>query len=81
MLSFRSSSLLALLCCSLGAAPTMDQTLDAISAYAKTLPEKPDDPVSNAHLGRFTCFAKDDWERGLPMLAKGSDVGLRGLAE
>lgn len=34
MLSFRSSSLLALLCCSLGAAPTMDQTLDAISAYA-----------------------------------------------
>jgi len=59
----------------------LKKDFDAISAYAKTLPEKPDDPVSNAHLGRFTCFAKDDWERGLPMLAKGSDVGLRGLAE
>lgn len=27
------------------------------------------------------CFRNDDWERGLPYLAKGSDSGLKSLAE
>jgi hypothetical protein len=59
----------------------LKKEFDAISAYAKTLAERPDDPVSNTHLGRFYCLVKDDWERGLAMLAKGQDSTLKGLAD
>jgi serine/threonine protein kinase len=52
----------------------------AVAAYAKTLAEKPDDPVANTQMGRFVCFVKEDWERGLELLAKGSDAGLKSLA-
>jgi hypothetical protein len=51
------------------------------TAPAKTLAEKPEDPAANSSMGRFLCFAKEDWERGLPMLAKGSEAGLKSLAE
>lgn len=47
----------------------------------RTLETKPDDPEANGIAGRFMCFFKDDWDRGLPMLAKGSDLGLKKLAE
>ena len=32
-------------------------------------------------LGEHLCFTKSMWERGLPLLAKSSDVTLKGLAE
>jgi hypothetical protein len=32
-------------------------------------------------VGSFRCFEKDDWERGLPLLALGDDARLKGLAE
>jgi hypothetical protein len=31
-------------------------------------------------LGKFLCFMKGDWARGLPLLAKGSDASLKALA-
>jgi len=54
---------------------------DSISAQVKTLAEKPDDKASNSAMGRFLCLVKEDWERGLPMLAKGTDGLLRTTAE
>lgn len=40
----------------------------------------PDDPESNLAVGEYLCFTKDLWDRGLPMLAKGSDQVLRAVA-
>jgi eukaryotic-like serine/threonine-protein kinase len=51
------------------------------AASAKTLLDKPDDPAANTAMGRFLCFAKEDWDRGLPMLARGQDSVLKRLAE
>jgi len=53
----------------------------AIGAAVKTLGEKPVDPDANLQVGRFVCFFKGDWEKGLPILAKGSDASLKKLAE
>jgi hypothetical protein len=39
----------------------------------KTLASRPGDPEASLVLGRFQCFLKDDWRRGLPLLAAGSD--------
>lgn len=57
------------------------QQSKGLEAARKTLSEKPDDPEANLAVGKFTCFVKGDWENGLPMLAKGSDLGLKAMAE
>ena len=41
----------------------------------------PSDPNVNLTLGKLYCFDRRDWEKGLPMLAKGSDAALRLLAK
>jgi formylglycine-generating enzyme required for sulfatase activity len=46
-----------------------------------TLASKPKDPAANLAAGRFYCFFKAEWDRGLPLLALGSDAGLRALAD
>ena len=51
-----------------------------IESAIETLKGNPDDPDTNSIVGRYTCFVKGDWDRGLPMLAKGSDETLRSLA-
>lgn len=45
------------------------------------LADQPNDPDANLVVGRFYCFTKDEWEKGLPMLSLGSDSALKGLAE
>jgi hypothetical protein len=45
------------------------------------LKEKSDDPDANLTVGKYRCFAKSDWKRGLPMLALGSDQVLKAAAE
>ncbi len=40
----------------------------------------PDDPQSNLTVGEYLCFTKDIWDRGLPMLAKGSDQVFQAAA-
>jgi hypothetical protein len=52
-----------------------------LKAALAVLAEKPGDPGASLTVGRFYCLLKGDWERGLPMLAKGEDAGLRALAE
>jgi len=60
---------------------------DLKALYAKqkqakdTLATDPADPAANLVVGRFQCFVKNNWPGGLPYLAKGSDPGLRSLAE
>ena len=46
-----------------------------------TLATTPTDPVANLTLGRFYCFMKGDWDKGLPMLALSNDAKLKEMAE
>lgn len=47
----------------------------------KVLAEAPEDPAACLQLGRFYCFTKGDWDRGLPLLRRSSDAALRKIAE
>jgi hypothetical protein len=40
----------------------------------------PTDSEANLIAGRHLCFVKGNWERGVPMLARGSDVALKAAA-
>lgn len=59
---------------------------DAKSAYADIkkalviLADKPSDPGATLTVGKYCCFVKGDWQKGLPMLALGSDPTLKALA-
>jgi hypothetical protein len=53
----------------------------AVKPHLKTIEEKPDDPAANLAAGLFFCLFKGQWEKGLPMLAKGSDAALKATAE
>ncbi|HKD37814.1 MAG TPA: hypothetical protein VKB78_13475, partial [Pirellulales bacterium] len=58
------------------------QTASAAAADAKsTLDKDPDNAEANVALGRWYCLFKRDWDRGLPLLAKGKDAALKSLAE
>ena len=46
----------------------------------KRLAADPENPAANLGLGKFYCLWKNAWERGLPLLAKGSDFDFRSLA-
>lgn len=45
-----------------------------------TLEDKPTDPEANLAAGRHLCFVKSSWDRGIPMLALGSDTALKAAA-
>jgi WD40 repeat protein len=51
-----------------------------IADAVKTLADKPDDAAANLTAGKFQCFAKEDWSKGAPMLARGQDAALAELA-
>ena len=55
------------------------QHADAKDALA-VLDQKPLDADANSTAGRFYCFAKGDWEKGLHFLALGSDTSTKTLA-
>ena len=40
---------------------------------------KPTDPAANLAAGRHLCFIKGNWDRGVPMLALGSDAALKAV--
>jgi len=54
--------------------------MDRADAAKEVLATNPDDGDANLHLGRFLCFYKEDWKRGLPHLAKSSDDEMKDLA-
>lgn len=49
-------------------------------SFLKVLEEKPDDAAANLAVGKYLCFVKGDWTKGLPLLGKGSDDALKKLA-
>ena len=53
---------------------------EKVEQAIKTLKTNPADPEANLVVGSYYCFRKDDWEKGLPMLAQGSDAALKQLA-
>jgi hypothetical protein len=61
--------------------PLLQREHSIVKSHRKTLEEKPDDPAANLAVGRFLCLVADEWEKGLPLLAKGSDAALKALAE
>jgi hypothetical protein len=40
----------------------------------------PDDAAANSILGKYLCLTKGDWEKGLPILARGGNAPLNALA-
>jgi WD40 repeat protein len=59
-----------------------DYRKDAAAAAAalEALKKDPNDAEANLIAGKYLCFRKGDWEKGLPLLAKGSDAALAALA-
>lgn len=53
---------------------------DRARAAIDKLKSDPADPAANYTAGRFFCFFRHEWARGLPMLARGTDLKLRDLA-
>lgn len=60
---------------------TLRSASDKLTVQLEKLKSTPDDPAANLAVGRFFCLMKGDWDHGLPMLAKGSDLSLKVLAE
>lgn len=50
------------------------------TARAK-LHSNPNDEAANTIVGRWHCLVCDDWDQGLPYLAKGSEPDIKALAE
>ena len=62
------------------------QVAESAQAYAEVakaeavLEDNPTDPEANLAVGRYLCLTKGDWEKGIAMLALGSDAHLKALA-
>ncbi|HEY3788936.1 MAG TPA: hypothetical protein VGL71_08780, partial [Urbifossiella sp.] len=54
---------------------------DKVKGFAETLKTKPDDPAANLAVGRYLCFFQQEWNAGLPLLARGSDEKLQAAAQ
>jgi hypothetical protein len=50
------------------------------AAIEAKLAAQPGDPEVCLEAGKYFCFKADEWSRGLPLLAKGSDTDLARLA-
>jgi hypothetical protein len=58
------------------------QTASAGAIEAETVLEKDaDNPDANLTMGRWYCLYKSDWDRGLPLFAKGPDGPFKSLAK
>ncbi len=59
----------------------IQKTFKALEQDRNALATNANDPAANLKVGRFLCLLKGDWELGLPLLAKGSDLKLKAAAE
>src|SRR5439155_13884056 len=57
-----------------------EESYRGVKAAQAALDEKPLDPEANLAVGRYRVLVKNDWDRGVPMLALGSDPKLKELA-
>jgi len=61
----------------------IEEAKEANAFYEKAvarLDKEPTNAAANLAAGRYLCFVQGDWERGVPMLALGSDAALKALA-
>ncbi len=54
---------------------------DQLQAALDVLAQNPTDPLANHNAGTYFCFVDDKWDRGLPMLTKGTDEKIRDAAK
>lgn len=59
----------------------VEEAYQSAAAQRDLLATDPDDAEANLAWGKYLCFVKRDWSRGLPHLARGADESLRELAE
>ena len=59
---------------------TLKAEFDRVKKVLALLQTKPDDPEANLAAGKYFCFRKGAWDKGLPHLTKGSDAKLKELA-
>ena len=55
------------------------EALKAMNAML-ILEDKPNDGEANLIVGKYYCFQRQDWKKGVPLLGKGSDAALKTLA-
>lgn len=58
-----------------------EQAFSAAKDALAVLKETPKDPAASAAVGKYLCFFKGEWDRGLPMLAIGNDPNLQLMAK
>ncbi len=51
-----------------------------MTAAMKILDANPTDPDANLAVGKYRCFTQGNWDKGVPMLALGSDAALKETA-
>jgi hypothetical protein len=58
----------------------MARALGEMKAAAAVLEKQPDDPAANLTVGKYHCFQKGDWEKGISLLARSGDPALKAAA-
>jgi WD40 repeat protein len=58
----------------------IQRAFSQVQDAAATLRKTPDDPQASLAMGKFLCLLKGDWDKGLPLLAQGSDPAVKALA-
>ena len=58
----------------------IEKAADVLKSLESKYESNPGDRQVSSDLGRHYCFISGDWERGLPLLAKGADPELAQLA-
>ena len=59
---------------------TLEKEYAALGEARDKLRANPAEPNANLAIGKFYCFSKGDWDRGIPMLVLGNDKPLSELA-
>lgn len=58
----------------------MAAEFDKVQAAQAKLAQAPNDSEANLLVGRYRCLIRGDFEKGMPLLAKGSDPALKAIA-
>lgn len=59
----------------------LQKDYQAAEKAAQVLKTKPDDTAANLAYGKFLAFGRRDWEKALPLLAKGGVAGIKSAAD
>ena len=57
----------------------LTKSYQTIERHLEKIKSNPADTAANQAIGEFYCFDKEDWPKGLPFLAKGSNAKLKSL--